>query len=386
MATNVAEGAFASFFAKIESAYDTVPTWAATDGVGCVDMVLDPDKAYHLSKERVGTASQQAMIAGARSGKWSVITYVKPNAAGVAPDITDLLKSVFSETVSGGTSVTYALVDTAPSSIALMRHVPLSLQEVATGGWTDDVQIEIKGNDEPKFTFTGGYATHGYAYGCDVGAGGALITATTVPYALAHKGNLAKNARVSIDGNTNASAGYLISSVDNTTNPPTFVTTALTGAVNAAGVISPYAPSPTLSGTLLGGTSAGLTFDGTAVGFIDMKLKIKTGYHGRSKEATTDRPTGIIRGERLVEGEIQFYFLDRESAAIAGRSWDAATRLIALRVGANTAAQRMKVTIPKAFGMVSPIKIPGADEATFSYKFTALQSAAACDEAVILFD
>jgi hypothetical protein len=387
MPINFAEGALATFFAKVESAYDTVPTWAATDGVGLLDLKLDPDKEFHQSKERVGTASAQSLIAGMRMAKWSAVAPVKPNAAGTPPDITDLLKSVFGETIVGGTSVTYALSDGVPSSIALMRHIPNALQEVATGAWTEQVDIEIKGNDEPKITFSGGYATHGFAYGCDVGTGGASTGAGSAPYATAHKGNLAKNARVSIDGLTNSGSGYLITSVDNTTTPPTFsFTPNLSGNVVAGGIIAPVAPTPTLAGTILGGVNAGLTIDGTALGFIEMKLQIKTGYHGRTKEASADRATGVIRSSRVVEGEIQFYFLDRESAMIAGRAWDGVTRSIALRIGANTAAQRMKVNVPKAFGKVSPINIPDAEEATFSFKFQALQNSAAADEANIVFD
>jgi hypothetical protein len=202
-----------------------------------------------------------------------------------------------------------------------------------------------------------------------------------------HRGNITKNARIKFGTEDNAGAGYLVTAVDDTVTPPQLtISPVLANGISADDVIAPVVPTPTLSGTLLGGVDCSLSVDGTATPFKRFKLTLKTGFHGRDKEASSDRPVAVLRGAREITGEIEFTFADKETAMLAGRAWAGTTRALILRVGSNTAAQRMKVNVPKAFIEVVPIETPEADESSFTLKFRALQNAAADDELTIVFD
>lgn len=385
--SNFAYGVDSKFFVKREATYDTVQAFVAGDGVGLIDLKLDPTKEYHLSKERVGTASAQAMIAGMRSAKWSAQSEVKPNAVGTAPDIGELLKAAMgTETVSGGVSVTYSFNSTAPGSVQLGRYDGPGAYAVGNGGWAESLDLECKANSEPTISFAGGYATHGFVYGAQVHAN-ALAAATTVYYKTVYKGNISKNARVKFGTEDNSGAGYLITDVDDTVSPPKLtISPGLVNGISADDAIAPFVPSPSLSGTLLGGISHGLSIDGTSVVFQGAKISVKTGFHGRDKEVTSDRPVGVLRGPREVTGEMMFTFEDTVNGPYLGRAWAGTTRALIFRFGPDTAAQRMKVNIPKAFIEVVPLDVPDANEATFNLKFRALQNSAADDEMTIVFD
>ncbi len=386
MANNFAFGSDVKARVKVESTYDTAAAFSATDGIGLIDLKIDPSKEFQLSKERVGTASAQAMIAGMSGGKWSAVSEIKPNAVGVAPDSGELIRAALgTETISGGVSVTYSLNDSAPNSLQLDKYVGAGLCQIANGAWVEQMDIEIQGNAPPKMSLSGGFATYGWVHGAEVNTN-ALITATTVYYKTAHKGNLGVNGRVKFGTEDAAGAGYLITAVDDTASPPSItISPQLAAGISADAVIAPLVPTLTLSGTLLGGVSAGLTVDGSSVNFISGKIQIKTGLHGRNKEATASKSAGVLRGDREITGELQVYYIDKESGPLIGRAWAGTTRALVLRIGANTAAQRMTINIPKAFLEVVPIDVPDREEATATIKFRALQNAAAADELTLVF-
>lgn len=381
------EGVNDKFWAKAEASYDTVQAFAAGDAIAPRALKLEATKEFHLSKEKVGTASAQAMIGGQRTAKWSLTTEIATNAAGTAPDIGEVLKAAMgTETVSGGVSVTYAFNSSAPGSLQLGAYGGPGLYEVGNGAWVEQFDLELKQNDEPTFTFSGGYATHGFVYGCTVNTS-ALSSATTVYYTTAHKGNVTKNVRVKFGSEDNAGAGYLVTAVDDTVSPPALtISPGLANGVSAGAVIAPFVPSQTLAGTILGGVSAGLSIDATTVNFRGAKISVKTGFHGRDKEASQDRPVGVLRGPREVSGEIDFTFEDTATAMYQGRAWSGTTRALILRVGANTSGARMTINIPKAFIEVVPLERAGMEETTFKLKFRALQNSAADDEMTIVFD
>jgi hypothetical protein len=386
MANNFAYGVDAQFAALVETTYGTNEAFDTNDGVGLIDLKLDGARTFEESKERVGSASAQAMIPGMYSGKWSASSEVKTQAAGTAPDNGEMIRAAMgTETVSGGVSVTYSLSSNTPS-LQLARKSGLGFYEVANGAWVEQFDLEVQGNTAPKISWSGGYATHGWVYGAQVNTN-ASGGASSVLYKTAHKGNLGKNGLVRFGTEDNGGAGYLITAVDDTTSPPSItISPVLDNNISADDDIIPMLPAPTLAGTLLGGINASLTVDGTSVNFVSAKISVKTGFHGRDKEASADRSTGIMRGKREVTGEIQVYFIDKESGPVIGRAWSGTTRALALRFGANTAGQRMKLNIPNAHIDVTPVEMPEAEEAMATIKFRALESAAANDEFNIVFD
>jgi hypothetical protein len=188
-----------------------------------------------------------------------------------------------------------------------------------------------------------------------------------------------------------AGTGYAVTAATDTAGAATLTISpavvSLAGHVAATG-IEPWAPGQTVSGTKLASGSAALTIDTVEFGFISAKFSNATGQHLRDKEASSLVPTGIIGGDRAINVEIQCYHLtgNPSNASIHGRAWAAATHAVSLRIGPNTAAQKMTVAIPVIRFEVTGIDLPEAEEAVVVLKGIARQSATACDEMTITFD
>lgn len=383
---NIPEGQLARFFGKTEVTYDTVQAFVAGDGMGLDDLKIEPTPFYNPTKERVGTASEQAMTAGVKGGKWSAISAVKPQTAGTAPDVGELIKAALGVETDGASDVIYSLSDTVRNSLQMARHVGDGLYEVATGCAVEQLDIECQGGADPKLTFSGFFATYGWVYGTTV-VNNESSSATQIEYNASHPGNLGVNGRVKFGTEDNSGAGYLITAVNQTANPPHItISPGLANGVSEGAVIAPFTPTPSLGGTIIGGQSCGLTVDAVATGFVGLTMSVKTGHHARDKEATATRPTGIIGGKREITGELTVYFKDTENGKILGRAWDGTTRALIIRLGPDVAGSRMKISVPKAFVEVTPIEVPESGEAMAKIKFRALMNSAAADELVITFD
>lgn len=384
---NLAYGDLAKYFAKEEASYGTVQAFAADDAVGLIDLKLQPFKNYALSKEHLGSPSAQTMIAGRRGGKWSAQSYVKPAAAGTAPDVRELMEAAMGAEADNASDVTYTLASSTPKSLQLAVHDGDALYEVATGAWVEQLDIEAQGESEPLLNFSGGYATHGWVYGTTV-ADDCDAAETVIPYATANKGNVGINGRAKFGSEDNSGAGYLVTGIDETATPPTMtISPGLANAILTGAVVAPVTPSQTLGGTVISAVSCGLTVDGgSALHWVSLKLQLKTGHVGRDKEATSDRSQGVLRGRREITGEIDVLFADTDNAHLFGRAWNGTNRALAIRIGPDVAGSRLKINLPAAFLEVTPIEIPGEGPAMAKLKFRALQSAAANDEMTLVFD
>jgi hypothetical protein len=387
---NGAEGILALHFAKKQAAFDTIEAFAATDAVSPVlgSMKLEPTQSFEKLKEAVGTASLQAEAKGQRGGKWSGQFYVKPAAAGTAPDIGDILEAAMGSVADGDTDVVYSLSDTAKIGLQLMQQVGSNLQQVASGGYVEQLSIEASGASTPTITASGGYARHGWAAECVGPAAGISGGETTFTLPAAHRGALGVGAVVKLGTQDNSGAGYTVTAYNWDTGVVTFapaLAAAPGGSVAADAAIVPIAPTPTVGGTVIEAMQHSLSVAGVSLGFISASVSLNTGIKGLDKEATTDRVNRLARGERVVEGELQVFFLDGATgnAAIAGRAWNGTTQAISLRLGPDAAGKRMTISIPKARLEVVAWSVPGDDVVTGSLKFVARQSSAAADEMTI---
>jgi len=384
-------GVMQEVFTKAQTTYDTMETFAATDATPAIrgTFNIEPSVNFEKTKESVGTKSLQGEVKLDQAGVVSGSFNAKPNAVGVAADIGPLFLHTFGkETIVGGTSVEYSFLDTVPSALQTMQHIEGFKQRTASGVWFDEFGIEAAGNVPPVFSFSGGCARTGWIYKDIVGVGGVAIAAVVCPLDDASIGCVEPGVVVQIGADYDqlgASGGYLVTAVDHTTGAANFTfTPALSGAGESAGAsITPWAPAQTTSGTILGGTQHGLTLGGVALGFIDASIKVSTGFGPRDKEATADRPTGIVNvAGRDIEGDFTFYLLDSNTGntPFVGRAHEGDTYALSLRLGADVAAERVLVTLPKVRLDIASIDIPEADVATFTAKIIAHQSAAALDE------
>jgi len=381
-------------FIKEQTTFDTFIAFVATDAVSPVlgTFKIEPTVNFEKLKEAVGTASLQSEVKLDRGGKWSGSFYVKPAALGTAPDIGPaLLKAAFGvETLTGSTSAAYTLSDTVLTPLQMMQVIDGHWSQCISGAWVEELKFDIPGNGLPTISASGGFARMGWVYR-DVISAAQATGQTSMEIANASMGCACEPAMVEFTGDDNSAAGYLITAHDWTAGSANFTISPGIAGAGLAGTeeILPFVLAPTTGGTAIGATACDLEFDTLSVGFIKAGVTLQTGIGARDKEATSDRAAGLMRvGPRVVEAEIDFYFLDTNAGneALLGYAFDGTTYDTDLRVGANTAAARMKLNFPKSRLDFAPHEVPEADVVTVSAKLVARQNAAACDEFDLLFD
>jgi hypothetical protein len=382
-------------FLKLQSTFDTFETIAATDAVSPVQRSLELEPIQEVSplNEAVGTQSYQGGTLTQRGASWKGTFKVKPQAAGTAPDIGELLKHAMGvETVVGGTSVGYTFSDTVtPDAVQIVKHLEGYMQETISGGWVNDFTIKCARNEDPTIEFNGGAARYGRIVKDVIGTGDVATSATSCPLNDASRGSVIEPCIVQIGDDTNSASGYLVTAHDDTAGSADFTfSPGLAGAGESAGEdILPLVPATrTEGGTVLGGVNHSLTIDGVSLGFIEATIKVTTGLTGRDKEATTDRATGISKvGERVIEFEISGILKTGAtgSAPLAGRAFDLASHDIDLTIGSASAA-RMKISIPAGEARVNATEHPENEDVMLTISGRAKQSAAAADEMSILLD
>ncbi len=380
-------------FARIESAFDTVSRFVATDAVPLLELVLEPSQDYQRSMERLGTGGLVEEIKGISGGRWSAKAYVKPNAAGTAPDIGDIIKAAMGATATvADTSTTYAFNSLDPISLQLGRGVGTSQIDLINGAVVEEWSLDVSGNKPPEFSFSGAFASYGWLYGNPVTTAIVTAGASTLVVTAANRGKVGVGACLNIGSDTNSGLGYLITAYNPSTGQATFAPTL--GVEQAAGAaLTPCYPSQTLGGVIVGGTGCGLSLDGgsTWIGMLSGKITCKTGFHLLDKEATATKATRAARGKREVTIEATCYFLE-ETAGHAGRGLDglragyaAGDANVFMRFGPDVTGQRLKVIAGKSRIGAAPVNLP-EDEATFDLKFFPRKNASTDDEMSFMLD
>jgi hypothetical protein len=113
---------------------------ASLTGSNCcrhTKITLTPDVALLTRRDKTGTRSITAGVAGRKSGKWSVEMDLAANgAAGTVPDCDPILQAIFGQaaTVSAGVSVTYSLSDVIKSFTAWSFRTPSTMMQRAASG------------------------------------------------------------------------------------------------------------------------------------------------------------------------------------------------------------------------------------------------------------
>ena len=401
MATYLAAGVEARFYAVKETTYNTLVTIAGTHAMPLIDMKLTPTRDYTKSKERTGTASLRHEIPGKKGGTWSASFYAKVGAAATtAPDCGDLMLAAFGDE-NTTTDVSYRMHDgtnevTAPTTLQLVRHAGKGIMEIANGAWVEQVDIEATGNEEAIISVSGGFASFGWCYGALV-EGSHAAADTTIEVEAGTAERVGVNSLVQFiktDGTVydNSSAGYKVTAVNGSTDIVTISPALEVGSsLDDAAEMLPFTPDQTLdTKTPLEVTGAALTIgSNSGMGFISGKVSMATGIHGLDKEGTSTTSTRISRGAREVTGEIQAYFIASGAAGedvsrYAGDAWNGTVQAITLRIG-PAASDRMVINIPAARIEVSEVEIPEAEEATVNFSFVARKSSSDGDELSVDF-
>jgi len=381
-------GIMAQAWGLAEATLDTPLAFAATDAFDFMEMSFTPNLDFSKLVSHVGTGSLQGEVEEKRGGEWSAKIYVAPTSLGVAPDAGFLLEhSLGQETVSGGASVTYSLLDVAPSGLQLTRRITDGLLEQINGAWIEQMQFEITGGDEPFIAVSGGFASYAMLMQGATVLGAEATAQTDIELASGDARLVRPNAYIKFTGDDGtAGAGYLVTAVDYDTDIITISPGIVGSGLSGGESLLPNVPGQTLAGTVVGGISCGMSLGGTTLGGISLKTTFDTGIRALSNEATANRPNRLVRGPRTIEGTLDAYYLG-ESAPFIGGAWNGNLLAIIQRAGADTAAARMKINTPNSrLGVIGEFDLPDDDAAGVTIPFVARQNAAAKDEMTILFD
>lgn len=381
-----------SCFAKVEATYDTLQAFVAADAVKLLTFKLSPEYALEATKEHTASGSRNGLIPGRKGGKWSASGYFYLNGAGVAPECAAFLQAAYGkETVVGGTSVTYTINNAeTPKSLQLGRLTDTNFYEVATGCVVEKLTIKSS-NERPVWEAEGSFATYGSMTPAKCAAAGALTGASTVPLLAAHAGSIRVNSVLyyTSSGSTynNTGAGYTVTAVS-TDGATITVSPVLEHGITENDPLIPFAVAPSYGGTLMGASASmgALTIASRTMRYREHALSFTTGRHTRDDEAISDRPTGVIPGKALVDGQISAVFVDSDYGPFVGRAWDIDGHALVNRLGPNTAGSRMTLNAPNVFFKVVGQDFPEANETMVQLSYEAHQNAAEYDEHTLVLD
>lgn len=371
---------------KLQSSFDTFQSFAAGDAFDYVEMSIEPEITYEEIQSHVGSLSLQGEIEGKRGGKWSTSCYVRPNAAGTAPDLGFLLTHAMGTETDGGSDVTYTLNDAAPSGIQIYRHISDDFFQCFGGGWIEEMEISVEGGKAPMLNFSGGFASYGELRQGATVSGAHIATDATILLTSGHEWLVRPGVYVKFGAEDNGGAGYLTTGLDYATRLLS-ISPALANPLSGGEAITPVVPAQTLGGLPAPGLACGLSLAATSIEFCKASVKLATGVKGLDKAATSNRATRLHRSKRLVTGELEVYYL-ADSAPFLGRAWDPDTGYLAaiLRLGPDTAGKRLKVNLDR-IRFDAPKDEHSDEEATTStMAFKARQAAAAGDELELVWD
>lgn len=382
-------GANQQVFVTKESVYKDRLAVTGTDAVSVISSTISPTQEWIEDLSHQGSASLISEIEGKRGGTWELVVHVRPNGtAGQLPqELDNLFDACMLGTVtSGGSNVIYTLSSSAdPISLQIVRYAGDSWCEWVNGACVETVTFSQESGQPGTITFAGSFAEIGYLKGAPVVDGTGYATGTSITLAAASAYLIRVGAQIKTANDTNGGAGYEVTAVSSDGLTLT-ITPTMAGSGFLAGVsITPVVPTASYSGDPVVGIDCGLSIDGTATDFISASVTYSTGFHLLDQEASTASATCVAPGARRIEMEASFVSKDT-TAGLDGNGWVGNTRAIILRMGRDTATERLKITIPACRLSPADPDFPTADEATFTVSGKARQSAAADDEMTITLD
>tara|TARA_B100001989_G_scaffold106753_1_gene74846 strand:- start:18254 stop:19186 length:933 start_codon:yes stop_codon:yes gene_type:complete len=145
---------------ETESSYGTDPTPSATDVVLVTDLSITPQSSDVVNRDvvRPYLGSSEQLLANTRVECTFSVELAGSGTAGTAPRYGSALKATgLSETVSSGTSVTYAPVSSSFSSVTIHYNIDGVRHKVTGCRGTFTISAEVGSIPTIDFTFTGIY-------------------------------------------------------------------------------------------------------------------------------------------------------------------------------------------------------------------------------------
>ena len=362
---------------------------AGTDAAVVLNASFTPAQERKVRDDARASRSALEQITGKKSATWSVESYVLPNgSAGTAPDLGPLFKGAMgTETVSGGTRVTYSLnTNQDLGSFSLTQFFNETFMETLTGCYVNSMTISVAGGEEPKVTFEGE-------------SSGLYIPTTTSPSAAQLT---AGESTATVDGSgtgtsfdvhagegENFKPGSVISVASDTdlvvtavSNDTITVDSSITFTDDDE--VKPFAPTETVAGSPIAGILGSLTLAGNSLPITSFEVTVANNNKGIADEAFVAGTSDYVPGFRDVTGSLSIR-CRRDLAIEIGKRLDFGTQAIVVTCG-DTAGKKLIVEIDDAEFEVAAVDTPQSDEVVVPMTFRALATSAGEDEIVIKFE
>lgn len=307
-----------------------------------------------------------------RDVPWTLKTRIipPPDLDGtLMPEPHHLTRAAFgARTINAGTSIVYTAADIVrPNIVSLARLFnegdPIFgewLRDCVVAKWT----LRWQGGQPPEMEYSGKAA--GYVAASRTQLAAAVVSSTTITIDDADA--LQVGARVTIGGDDNSGAGYLVTA---RTNATTFVVgTSLSAADNA--VVVPFMPAPTYSDQEpLGAVVGGVTLGGVQIPLQGIEFSIDNQVAFIEDELGTESFSDGVPGDQALLGKLTLRATRDEVARHVGRQRFGTSALL-LSCGDGAANRDHVFSWPQIEAWVSPVQ-PGPVSTT-TVDFRALDS------------
>jgi len=362
---------------------------AGTDAAVVLNASFTPAQERKVRDDARASRSALEQITGKKSATWSVESYVLPSGtAGTAPDLGPLFKGAMgTETVSGGTRVTYSLnTNQDLGSFSLTQFFNETFMETLTGCYVNSMTISVAGGEEPKVTFEGESSglyipttTSPSAAQLTAGESTATVdgsgTGTSFDVHAGEGENFKPGSVISVGTDTD----LVVTAVSNDT-----ITVDSSITFTDDDEVKPFAPTETVAGSPIAGILGSLTLAGNSLPITSFEVTVANNNKGIADEAFVAGTSDYVPGFRDVTGSLSIR-CRRDLAIEIGKRLDFGTQAIVVTCG-DTAGKKLIVEIDDAEFEVAAVDTPQSDEVVVPMTFRALATSAGEDEIVIKFE
>lgn len=367
-------------YAVLEATPGTQQAIAGTDAFKMMEMTISKIieqsdvEDTRLTRSYIERTREKGQIT------FSTKTHVRPSGtAGTPPDVHPLLKAAFGAyTNTPATSDVYSLSNTQVlDTLTIERQTSSVWQEIIRGAIVDRLTIDAQSGSRPSFTFEGramGYAHCGYST-----LNGAIVASDQVIVQTADASKFQVGGIISIGGDDNGGAGYVITAISGAT-----LTVDTTLSADDADPVVPFSPTQTTAGTPASGIVGSLTLDAVTYPIQGCNVVIDNQNVAFEDVALEQFFSDAVPGYRNITGSVQVK-LRRDHGLLLGHRELTTTRALVLTLGATASGgSRCQLSLPYVEYGYEPIDA-AEGSMIMNIPFKALGSSGD-DEATLTFD
>jgi hypothetical protein len=364
-------------YAVRKTAYSTAfPTFANSNALRCLDFKMGLKRPRENRMDNRQALGPYERITKLPEGTFQLETYLQGSGAlGSAWSISPLLFALLgAEAINAGVNVTYSLSasQSALGWFDLMYEANQVASEVALNAWIGQGKIAVKGKEEAKISFQGGFSNDIFT-GSTALTGAAANGAANLVIAAGEEEKFDRTlapqlgSRVSVGTSTGPHEVTARASGQITVSP------VIVGAQSIGDIIRPYHPGEVAPPDVIAGILGNIQIGGTTYRIQEFELNINNNLEPHDDEAFLQNVEDYDRGWRDVMGFIKFR-ARRDQIRYMRQRKDFPNIPINVDFGA-TAGRIMEVDIQRAEFEFEALEVPSKGQAVVTLPFVAKPSA-----------